>query len=165
MKGARLLGHPVHPMLTVFVLGMLISAALFDLFYVITHDASWPPMAYWNIGVGVPVGLIAAVFGVWDWLTLPAGSRPRTVGSWHGGVNLTMLLLFGSSWMLRRGQPDQIPGAAALTLSFAAALLAAVGTWLGVLLVERHGVGDNLTPPLAEASPEQRASSRTRRGE
>ena len=34
---ARLLGHPIHPMLIVFPLGLLTVAAIFDIIYSSTH--------------------------------------------------------------------------------------------------------------------------------
>jgi len=35
---ARLLGHPIHPMLIVFPLGLLTMAAIFDIMYFCVHN-------------------------------------------------------------------------------------------------------------------------------
>jgi len=72
---ARLLGHPIHPMLIVFPLGLLTVAAIFDIIYISTHDGHWADLSYWMIASGVIGGLIAAVFGVIDWLGIPENTR------------------------------------------------------------------------------------------
>ena len=38
---AKLFGHPIHPMLIVFPLGLLGTAVIFDIIYLIWHDARW----------------------------------------------------------------------------------------------------------------------------
>ena len=43
---ARLLGHPIHPMLVVFPLGLLTVAAIFDVVYVCTHGSHWADLSY-----------------------------------------------------------------------------------------------------------------------
>src|SRR5512132_2463540 len=70
---ARLLGHPIHPMLIVFPLGLLSVAAIFDIIYISTHNGHWADLSYWMIASGVIGGLIAAVFGLIDWLGIPQG--------------------------------------------------------------------------------------------
>jgi len=53
---------------------------------------------------GIVGGLVAAPFGVIDWLAIPHGTRAKSVGGLHGGGNVVVLLLFAVSWYLRRGQ-------------------------------------------------------------
>src|SRR3954454_15739137 len=43
---------------------------------------------------GIVGGLIAAVFGLIDWLAIPAGTRAKAIGAWHGGGNVLVVLLF-----------------------------------------------------------------------
>jgi uncharacterized membrane protein len=74
---ARLLGHPIHPMLIVFPLGLLTVAAIFDIIYLCTHNGHWVDLSFWMIASGIIGGLIAAVFGVIDWLGIPEGTRAR----------------------------------------------------------------------------------------
>ena len=45
MKGARLLGHAIHPMLIVFPLGLLATAVVFDLVYLASGNAVLAPVA------------------------------------------------------------------------------------------------------------------------
>src|SRR4051812_18425447 len=137
---AKLLGHPVHPMLIVFPLGLLATAAVFDGITLATGNGAWSGMAFYLIAAGVIGGLVAAVFGLIDWLAIPPGTRAKAIGLWHGVGNVVVVALFAVSWSLRRGTPNA-PGTLALVLSFAGVLLALVTGWLGGELVDRLGVG------------------------
>jgi len=74
---ATFLGHPVHPMLIVFPLGLFSVAAIFDIIYVSTQNGHWADIAFWMIAAGIIGGLIAAVFGFIDWLSIPEGTRAK----------------------------------------------------------------------------------------
>lgn len=137
---AKLLGHPVHPMLIVFPLGLLATAVVFDIVYLLTGTVIMAMVAYWMIVAGIIGGLIAAPFGLIDWLAIPAGTRAKSVGIRHGLGNVAVLLLFVGSWLLRQDVPEA-PGTLAYILSFAGAGLALVTGWLGGELVDRLGVG------------------------
>jgi len=137
---AKLLGHPIHPMLIVFPLGLLATAVAFDIVGLITADASWFGISFWMIAAGIIGGLLSAVFGLVDWWAIPSGTRAKAIGFWHGAGNVVVVLLFIASWFLRRATP-QSPGYSALSLSFIAVVLALVTGWLGGELVDRLGVG------------------------
>src|SRR5438132_14382138 len=83
---ARLLGHPIHAMLIVFPLGLLGTADIFDIIGVMTHNGRWPEVAFWMIGAGVIGGLLAAVFGIIDWVAIPSGTRAKSVGLIHASL-------------------------------------------------------------------------------
>ncbi|MGH8771313.1 MAG: DUF2231 domain-containing protein [Burkholderiales bacterium] len=57
---AKFLGHPVHPMLVVFPLGLLGTAVIFDVIHPITRNSAFSIAAYWMIAAGLIGGLIAA---------------------------------------------------------------------------------------------------------
>jgi uncharacterized membrane protein len=138
---ARLLGHPIHQMLVALPLGLLVMAALFDGLFLATGNRVLATVAFWDIAAGVVAGLLAAVFGLVDWLAIPEGSRARRVGMAHGLGNVMVVALFAISWWLRRGDPAYIPSTAALACSFLGLTLGAVTGWLGGELVDRLGVG------------------------
>jgi uncharacterized membrane protein len=92
------------------------------------------------IAAGILSGLLAAPFGLIDWLGLPGGTRAKRIGLLHGGGNVVVLLLFALSWFLRRDLPSA-PGGLEVGLSVIAVLLALVTGWLGGELVNRLGVG------------------------
>src|ERR671933_412030 len=137
---AKLVGHAIHPMLIVFPLGLLGMAVVFDILQLATANVQWSQLSYWMIPAGIVTGLLAAPFGLIDWLALPSGSRAWSVGLYHGVGNVVVLVLFAASWWMR-GNMAQAPGTLALALSFAGVVLALVTGWLGGELVDRLGVG------------------------
>jgi uncharacterized membrane protein len=137
---AKLFGHPIHPMLIVFPLGLLATSLIFDVVYLITGNDAFSVAAFWMIAAGVIGGLIAAVFGLIDWLAIPSGTRAKRIGLWHGATNVVAVVLFIVSWLLRADAPGE-PGIIPVVLSFVGVGLASVGGWLGGELVDRLGVG------------------------
>src|SRR5947208_1987387 len=137
---AKLLGHPVHPMLIVFPLGLLATAIAFDIVGLVSGDNSWFGISFWMIAAGIIGGLLAAVFGLIDWWAIPSGTRAKSIGLLHGAGNVVVVLLFIGSWLLRRPAPEN-PGGTAFALAFVAVVLALVTGWLGGELVDRLGVG------------------------
>ena len=67
-------------MLIVFPLGLLPVASIFDIIYLYTNNGQWAGVSYWVIAAGVIGGLIAAVFGLIDWLGIPTGTRAKFIG-------------------------------------------------------------------------------------
>ena len=139
---AKLFGHPVHQMLIVFPLGLLATALAFDGIALWAGNGYWAEVAYWMVAAGVVTGLLAAPFGLVDWLGIPSGTRAKRVGALHGLGNVVVLGLYTAGWLLRSGAPGS-PDAAALILSFAGGGLAVVTGWLGGELVDRLSVGVN----------------------
>ena len=137
---ARLLGHPIHQMLIVFPLGLLATSLFFDIAHLSSGNPQWALISYWLITVGIISGLVAAVFGLIDFLAIPAGTRAKRIGLLHGGGNVVVVALFLVSWLLRRDAPGD-PEGSAIFLSVVAVLLALVTGWLGGELVDRLGVG------------------------
>jgi uncharacterized membrane protein len=133
-------GHPVHPMLVVFPLGLLATAVIFDIIYLVSSNPQWTLVAYYMIGAGVVGGLAAAVFGWLDWVAIPGGTRAKRIGLWHGVGNVIVLALFILSWVLRRENPE-VPPTGAIVAALTGVVLAAITAWLGGELVDRLGVG------------------------
>jgi uncharacterized membrane protein len=137
---AKLAGHPIHPMLIVFPLGLLATAVIFDIIGLATGNSQWHGISFWMIAAGIVGGLLSAVFGLVDWLAIPDGTRAKQIGLWHGLGNVVVTLLFAISWWLRRPEPANASGLA-IGLGIVAVLLALVTGWLGGELVDRLGVG------------------------
>ena len=140
----KVLGHGAHPILIVYPLGLLSTAVVFDIVYLLTATPVFATVAYWMIFAGVIGGLVAAVPGWVDWFAIPADTRAKRVGLVHGLGNVFVLVLFAASCWLRQDTPAEpethAPSTAALVLSFAGAALALFTGWLGGELVERLGV-------------------------
>jgi len=137
---AKILGHPIHPILIVFPLGLLATSVIFDIVGLVSQVPRWAEFATYLTAAGVVGGLLAAVPGTIDWLAIPRGTRAKRVGLVHGVGNVIVVGLFLVNWLLRRETPAAPP-----TGSVAAGLiglgLALVTGWLGGELVGRLGVG------------------------
>ncbi|HEU4995824.1 MAG TPA: DUF2231 domain-containing protein [Gemmatimonadaceae bacterium] len=137
---AKVLGHAIHQMLIPYPLALLTTAIIFDAIHLFTGTALWAVIAFWMIAAGIIGGLAAALFGAIDWRAIPSGTRAKRIGLIHGVGNVVMVLLFATSWLLRRGDPGS-PGTFAQLLSLAGAGLSLYTGWLGGELVDRLGVG------------------------
>jgi uncharacterized membrane protein len=113
---------------------------MFDLMAWVSGNPVWSVLAAYAIGTGIVGGLVAAVFGLIDWLAIPRGTRAKAVGAWHGLGNVVVLTLFAVSWGLRVTAPDG-PAVWPSVFAIAGLGLALVTGWLGGELVVRLGVG------------------------
>src|SRR5918997_5719252 len=142
---AKALGHPIHQMLIPFPFGLLSTAVIFDVIYLVWGNPTMVTVSYWMIIAGIIGGLIAAPFGLIDWLAIPQGTRAKSVGLLHGLGNVVVLVLFVGSWYLRYNNAEAVtpylPTTAALALSFVGFALAGATGWLGGELVDRLSVG------------------------
>lgn len=138
---AKLFGHALHPQLIVFPLGLLATAVIFDIIYLITDRRGLAVAAGYMIAAGILGGLVAAFFGLVDYLSIPGGTRAKRIGGVHGAGNALLLALFAISWIIRANATDWRPNGAALVFSFAGVAIAVGTAWLGGELVERLAVG------------------------
>ena len=138
---AKFAGHAIHPMLIVFPLGLLATAVVFDLLWLVTDRGGFQLAAAYAIAAGVVGGLSAALFGWIDWFAIPRGTRAKRVGLAHGLGNVVVVVLFAGSWLLRRAEGEWEPTTLALVLSFPGAALSLATGWLGGELVQRLNVG------------------------
>ena len=139
-SSVKLFGHPAHQMLVVFPAGLLVTSLVFDLLYRISDVTELAVVAYYLIAAGIVGGLLAAPFGLIDWLKIPRDTRARSVGAMHGIGNVAVLLLFVVSFVMRMDAPEA-PGVLAHIFSAAGTLLLLVTAWLGGELIDRLGVG------------------------
>jgi uncharacterized membrane protein len=133
----KLFGHPIHPMLIVFPLGLLSTAVIFDVLYVVTGNETLATFSFWAILAGIVGGLVAAIFGAIDWLALPHETRARSIGFIHGTGNVVIVGLFIVSWLLRLDDPAYLPSVAPMLIGLVGAAMALVTAWLGAEMVYR----------------------------
>src|SRR5688572_28459280 len=136
----KLFGHPIHPMLVAFPLGLLASAVLFDILYLTTAHPAFPTVSFYMFATGVICGLATAMFGFIDWLALPNNSRAKNIGLWHGIGNVVIVVMLSLSWLLRRDNLNFVPDGLSSILAFAGVGLALITWWIGGELVYRLGV-------------------------
>lgn len=140
MQGrAKFLGHSVHPALIVFPMGLLLFVAPFDLTFIISRAPFWGRLSFWLCTLGVVSGVIAAIPGFIDFLSVPRGTRAYRIGLYHLFVQVAALGFFIFSWFTREFG-DVNPHASAFILSLAGFIVILIGGWLGAELVQQHGV-------------------------
>jgi uncharacterized membrane protein len=140
MQGrAKFLGHSIHPALIVLPMGLLLLVAPFDLVYLITRDPFWGRMSFWLCSLGILGGLLAAIPGFIDFLSVPRRTRAYRITLYHLFVQVTALGFFIFSWFTREFG-DVNPRASAFILSLSGFIVILIGGWLGGELVQQHGV-------------------------
>ena len=153
---AKLFGHPIHQMLIVFPLGVLGMALFFDLIALATSRPALLQASFYMIAAGIIAGLLAAIFGLIDFLAIPGGTRAKRIGLLHGIGNVGVVALFAASWWLRRPAP-RTAGVFPIVIAAVAVATALVTGWLGGELVDRLGVGvddgANLDAPSSLSGP------------
>ncbi|MCR2747437.1 DUF2231 domain-containing protein [Limnobacter parvus] len=136
---ALFLGHPIHQMLIVFPLGLLGTAVIFDVIYLVTELSTMAIVSYWMLTAGLVGAMFAIPFGMMDYSKIPPDTRAKRIGLMHGVGNAVVSVLFIVSWYLR--EADTLPTATAMAWSFAGVALALVTAWWGGELVSRLGIG------------------------
>src|SRR5919112_608945 len=64
---AKMRGHPIHPILVPFPLGLLTTSVIFDVIHLFTGGSRWAEISFWMIAAGVIGGLLVALFAS-SWL-------------------------------------------------------------------------------------------------
>jgi uncharacterized membrane protein len=140
-SGARVGGHPIHPMLVPFPIAFLIGGLVSDIIFVGSRAPFWSTAAYWLIGAALVMGALAAIAGLIDFVT----QQPiRTIpDAWyHLYGNVAAMLLAAVNFWLRHslGYAEAVlPWGIALSAIVAGILL--YTGWLGGELVFRHQCG------------------------
>lgn len=135
-------GHPFHPILVTIPIGAWVASFAFDL---ASRWAGEPEIfvkgSFWLIGLGILGALAAAVFGILDLLTIARGTRAFRTGLTHMALNLTTIVLFAASWLLRKDHLDEGDvTVSAFVLSTVALVLLGASGWLGGKLAYHYGV-------------------------
>jgi len=133
-------GHPLHPALVHFPLGLLLSATL--------ADAAWalgiisdPRIATLLIAGGLAAALVAMAAGMIDFARLDQ-ALVRHAARHMGTVGLAWLGYAVDLYLRRDTLNDgQMLSTPALALSALSALILAFGGWLGGRLVYEFGAG------------------------
>ncbi len=143
---ATIAKHPIHTMLVALPIGMWVFSLVCDIVLRAGGGAAWAPAAYYAMGIGIIGALTAAVFGLIDLFAIPQGTRARTIGYWHLGLNLSITVLFVVNFYLRTiGTPVAVTPFI-LSIAGIAALL--VSGWLGGEMVYVEGVA--VSPPATK---------------
>jgi uncharacterized membrane protein len=138
------LGHPLHPAITDVPIAAWLLAVIFDIIWLVSPSTnSWAARgAEVAVIVGVVAALGAAATGMADWSDT-YGSE-RTVGLYHGALNLLAIALYIVSAVLRLGVSTGESTPAAI-LGFIGIIAVIVAAYLGGDMVFGKGTGVNHT--------------------
>lgn len=156
---AKIAGHPAHPMLVVFPIGLYVISFLFDIVYVVSGDPFWYRAAYWNMLIGLVMNVVAAVPGAIDLYAVVRGTTAWHTGRRHLQLGLLLAGLYLVNILIREGGAA-VAGEAPwgpLILNFIGMLFLGAQGWLGGHLVYHFHVGVEpaehaAKPPRAERS-------------
>jgi uncharacterized membrane protein len=133
-------GHPIHPMLVPFPIAFLVGTLVTDLAFWGTGDPFWARASAWLVGAGVVMGLLAAVFGFIDFVTIER-ARQGSTGWIHFLGNLLAVVLSFASLLVRIGDAKSGILPWGLTLSVIVVGLLLVTGWMGGELAYRYKIG------------------------
>ena len=135
-------GHPIHPLLVTVPIGSWVAAFIFDIASKVSDDASaFAEGAYWLIGLGVVAALVAAVFGLMDLFAIPRGTKAFRTGLTHMALNVTTVVLFAISFLVRASGDYEKPVSPGLiVLSVLAIAILTMSGWLGGRMAYRYGI-------------------------
>jgi uncharacterized membrane protein len=138
----RIAGHPLHPALVHFPIGLWFTAVFWDAAAWWRPDPLWWQMAYWSLASGLALALPTVATGLLDYFALPSDGASIDSATAHMMAMMSATAAFGASWLLRVADGvDEPPSTWALGAAFLGAVLLAGGGWLGGTLVYRYGVG------------------------
>lgn len=161
---ASVAGHPIHPMLIPFPIGLLVFSIIADLIYLWRGNPVWENyVAFYSLLAGIIGAAAAAVPGLIDWATLTDRTVVK-VANWHARVNIATLLIFIASFYLRtKSGATWIAGMPSLPIVVSAVGIIGltIAGWLGGELVFKHGVAvaaSSTTPEKPESQYKVRAA-------
>jgi len=136
-------GHPLHPALVHFPIGLFVLSLVLDiaLYLNITSNDLLRASMY-AMGFGLAIGVLVAVTGFVDRSDIRLDHPARKTSTIHMMLNLTALGLFGINFFLRLAQSDSagIPLAHVL-LSLVGVGIILFSGYLGGTMVYDNGIG------------------------
>ena len=154
-------GHPIHPMIIPFPIGLWVFSLIADVIYLWRGNLVWRDfVAFYALLAGIIGAALAAVFGIIDWLSIK-DRAVKKVADWHARLNVIALLIFAASFYLRTTGGQRMLGGGytiPLLLSVLGVILISISGYLGGELVFRHGVAVN---PQYDTGGEARDKART----
>lgn len=125
-------------MLIPFPLGAFGFSIAMDACHTATGRREHAAAARRALDFGLASALLAAPFGVMDYLGITPGTRAKRIGALHAAANVLMLGCFATSRVLRA---RDVESKLARGLSASAFLVSGVAAWLGGELVTKHAIG------------------------
>lgn len=140
---ASISGHPVHPMIIPFPIGLWVFSFIADLIYLWRGNPVWRDyIAFYCLLGGIIGAAIAAVPGLIDWLSIKDPKLVK-IANWHARLNVIALLIFAASFYLRTTSGSEFVSGSytiPIALSVVGVILISISGYLGGEMVFKHGV-------------------------
>ena len=136
-------GHPIHPMLVAFPIGLWTTSFAVDILFYIVRQSTLLIVSKFLIAAGCIGAIAAAIPGIIDWWTLKDPNVVR-IANWHARLNIAALVVFAISLYLRMQSHGHLVGHRLMIpfgISLVGVILIGISGWLGGELVYKHGVG------------------------
>lgn len=136
-------GHPLHPLLVTVPIGAFVATVAFDIVSKMGEGRAFGRPASWLAAMGIVSAVVAALFGMVDFLRIAKGTPARRIAVFHLVLMDSVIVLFIISFLLRRADETQyLDGTptAALVVAVVGLVLLVAGGWLGGKLVYTFGV-------------------------
>src|SRR6266550_5211735 len=137
---ASIAGHPVHPMLVAFPIGLWTTSVVIDVIFYFIRNQSLPLISKLMLATGLAGAVAAAVPGIIDWLSIK-DPQVKKIADWHARLNITAVIVFAISLYFRMKMGAhwlnwdmKVP----VLLSALGVLLIAISGWLGGALTFEH---------------------------
>lgn len=153
---ARILDHPIHPMLVSLPIASVLGALISDIITKSGFFPGWYFIGYILTFTAWATGLLAAIPGLIDYFTIPAKTRAKRDATAHMLLNLSVVSLFFISWMVKRSAGGPQATTSSMVLEILATCLLVVSGWLGWTLVSKHRIGIDEALPEGEFREEKR---------
>jgi uncharacterized membrane protein len=130
-------------MLIPFPIALWVFSLVADVIYLWRGNPVWRDwIAFYTLLGGIIGGVLAAVPGFIDWLSLKDREVVK-IANWHARLNVIALLIFVAGFYLRTRSGAGLVGGSytiPFALSVVGVILITISGWLGGEMVFRHGV-------------------------
>ena len=147
-KGARLFGHPVHPILTDFPVALWTTSLLGDVACAWHGQMIYREFAFWALALGLIVAVPTIVVGLIDYAAIPQGHPAMKGATWHMWVMLSAATAYAFSFIAHLGRFSSSRSAIGMGIGLSAVglVLLTIGGWFGGDMVFRCGIGSRSEP-------------------
>ncbi len=139
MPRVTVAGHPLHPQLVAFPIGLITFSFAMDCAYAITDNESFAKAAQYSLIGGAASAVAAATAGVMDYLAIPNQTEEKKMGTTHGLLNASVLAIETVN-LLKRDNGEPTSKALSLILGAISVAGLTVSQWYGGHLVYEHGI-------------------------
>jgi len=154
LSKVRIGTHPIHPMLMLIPAGAFLNVLILDIVYMITRSELWWTATAPLLLVGVIGGVVAAVPGLIDYVTVARAQNAQGPGAIHGVGNVIVVALFVWNTVLRWTATSPPQGAyLGFWLTLIGSGLLAVTGWMGWKMVQEYHVGVLEHPEAKDPPP------------